>query len=67
MSAAQELVLRAVDRRPGMTAISVCQQVDGRPPSVQKSLDALRRRGLIFFSESGKYYATERGSRKLAA
>jgi predicted transcriptional regulator len=65
MSFTQMEVLRAVERG-NKTAVSVSIAVNGRVVNAQRTLDRLYVKGWVLFStETGNYYISERGKRKL--
>ena len=65
MSTSQETVLQALCRQP-MTVVGLATIVDGRVPSVQRTLDALSRKSLVMITPAGTYALTGRGQKKVS-
>jgi len=66
MTAAQQQALRILGRQ-SMTAVAVAQRLDTTVAAAQKILDALYRRSLVTITPAGRWCATERGRKKVAA
>lgn len=66
MTASQQRVLAALGRG-SHTAVAVAQATDMTVRGAQKTLDALYRRSLVTISPAGRWCATERGRKKVAA
>ena len=66
MSGRQQQTLRVMGRQ-SMTAVAVAQRLDTNVAGAQKVLDALYRRSLVTITPMGRYSATERGRKRVAA
>lgn len=66
MSGRQQQALVALGRQ-SMTAVAVAQRLDTNVGAAQRILDALYRRSLVTITPMGRYSATERGRKRVAA
>lgn len=66
VSLRQQQCLRALGRG-AMSTVGVAQALDTTPGAAGKVLHALYRRSLVTVTETGRWCATERGRRKVAA
>lgn len=67
MTGAQENLLRELCRSESRTLVGLAQHLDSKPSAIQKTLDALYRRSLVTVTDSGRWYVTDRGRKKVTA
>lgn len=66
LSTKQAAALHALGRQ-SMTLAGVAQNLDTTMPAAAKVLDALYRKSFVTITPMGRYAATERGRKKVAA